>query len=194
MVTGARAGGRPRRLRGPERQDPCEDDPGRPREGSGLRRYVHVGTGTTTPTTARAYEDFGLFTADEESRLMSPTSTTTPHRFAARSASATFSSHRSHCDTCSRGDPPRRQAATAGKQARIRIKTNATSRTKPAHRRAVRRVAAGAEIDIVSRSICALHPGLKGLSENIRVRSIARTVPPAQPCRRSSSAGDKLDF
>jgi polyphosphate kinase len=142
------------------------------REAGGLRRYVHVGTGNYHALTARDYEDIGLFTADEEiagdvaDLFNYLTGFGRPQRFR-RLLVAPFALRARlieeiHLVT---------QAAKGGKQARIRIKTNALNDDDIINA-LYDASQAGAEIDVVSRSICALHPGIEGLSERIRVRSV----------------------
>ena len=141
-------------------------------EGHGLRRYVHLGTGNYNPTTALSYTDIGLFTADEQF---------------AEDASAVFNlltgysqGHAWRKLIVAPNDLHRRtleliheQAARArsGKPSRIFAKLNAL--VDPDVIEALYRASqAGVPIDIVPRGICALRPGVKGLSETIRVRSI----------------------
>jgi polyphosphate kinase len=142
------------------------------REAGGLRRYVHVGTGNYHALTARDYEDIGLFTADEEiaadvaDLFNYLTGFGRPQRFR-RLLVAPFALRTRLIDEIRHVA----QAAKAGKHARIRIKTNAL--TDEAVIEALYGASdAGAEIEVVSRSICSLHPGVEGMSENIRVRSI----------------------
>jgi polyphosphate kinase len=142
------------------------------REGNGLRRYVHVGTGNYHALTARDYEDIGLFTADEAiagdvaDLFNYLTGFGRPQRFR-RLLVAPFALRARLIDEIRHVA----QAAKAGKNARILIKTN--SLTDEALIDALYGASqAGAEIDIISRSICSLRPGVEGLSESIRVRSI----------------------
>jgi polyphosphate kinase len=142
------------------------------REGSALRRYVHLGTGNYHAVTARAYEDFGLFTADQEIAadvadfFNYVTGFGKPQRFR-KLLVAPFDL---------RGGLIERirdlaRAAAAGKRARIRFKVNAL--TDPAIIEELYAASqAGVRIDLVIRSICAVRPGVKDLSENIEVRSI----------------------
>jgi polyphosphate kinase len=133
---------------------------------------VHVGTGNYHALTARDYEDIGLFTADEDiaadvaDLFNYLTGFGRPQRFR-RLLVAPFALRTRLLEEIRLVT----QAAKAGKEARIRIKTNAI--TDEALIDALYDASrAGAEIDIVARSICALHPGVEGLSEHIRVRSI----------------------
>jgi polyphosphate kinase len=142
------------------------------REGNRLRRYVHVGTGNYHALTARDYEDMGLFTADEAiaadiaDLFNYLTGFGRPQRFR-RLLVAPFVLRTRLIEEIRTVA----QAAKAGKNARILVKTN--SLTDEAVIEALYGASeAGAEIDIVSRSICSLRPGVEGLSENIRVRSI----------------------
>jgi polyphosphate kinase len=142
------------------------------REGDSLRRYAHVGTGNYNAVTARLYEDFGLFTDDEDvtadlaDLFNHLTGFGRPQRFR-KLLVAPFNLRSSLIDHIRAvGD-----AAAAGKRARVRIKVNAIIDV-PVIEALYRCSQAGAEIDIVARSICALRPGVEGMSERIRVRSV----------------------
>jgi polyphosphate kinase len=142
------------------------------REPDGLRRYVHVGTGNYHALTARHYEDLGLFTTDEEiaadiaDLFNYLTGFGQPQRFR-RLLVAPFSLRAKlveHIRTAS-------QAAKAGKRAHIRMKVNALTDAEVIDA-LYGASKAGVEIDVIARSISALRPGVDGLSENIRVRSV----------------------
>jgi polyphosphate kinase len=142
------------------------------REAHGLQRYVHVGTGNYHALTARGYEDFGLFTTDDKiggdvaDLFNHLTGFGRPQRFR-KILVAPFSLRTTLVDEIRAVS----QAAKAGKTARIRVKANAL--TDESVIDALYDASdAGAEIDVISRSICSLRPGVKGLSENIRVRSV----------------------
>ena len=142
------------------------------REGNELRRYVHVGTGNYHALTARGYEDFGLFTTDESiaadvaDLFNYMTGFGRPQRFR-RLLVAPFALRTRLVEAIRAVS----QAAKAGKKARIRMKVNALTDEKVIEA-LYDASAAGAEVDLVCRSICSLRPGVKGLSENIRVRSV----------------------
>jgi polyphosphate kinase len=142
------------------------------REGSGLRRYVHLGTGNYHALTARNYEDLGLFTADEDiaadvaDLFNYLTGFGRPQRF--RKILVAPFALRTRLIEHIRAVA---QAAEAGKNARIRIKVN--NLTDAAIIEELYEASqAGAEIDIIARSVVALRPSVPDLSENIRVRSI----------------------
>jgi polyphosphate kinase len=142
------------------------------REGDTLRRYVHVGTGNYHALNALVYEDFGLFTADSDvaadvaDLFNHLTGFGKPQRFRKILVSP-FTLRERLIEECRAVA----QAAKDGKVARIRIKVNAL--TDPAIIEELYAAsAAGAQIDLIVRGICSLRPGVKGLSENIRVRSI----------------------
>jgi polyphosphate kinase len=142
------------------------------REGAGLRRYVHLGTGNYHALTARNYEDLGLFTADEDiaadvaDLFNYLTGFGRPQRF--RKILVAPFALRTRLIEHIRAVA---QAAEAGKNARIRIKVN--NLTDGAIIEELYEASqAGAQIDIVARSVVALRPGVPNLSENIRVRSI----------------------
>ncbi len=142
------------------------------REGRTLRRYVHLGTGNYHARTARLYTDYGLLTCDKavgedvnkmfhqltglgragrlKKLLQSP--------FTLHKALMNFIQHE-------------QSLAEQGKEARIIAKMNAL--LEPEIIRALYSASqAGVKIDLIIRGICALRPGVKGVSENIRVRSI----------------------
>lgn len=142
------------------------------REEEGIRRYVHLGTGNYNDVTARLYTDMGLFTCKEAYGA---------------DASALFNCLSGY------GDAPNfykltmaptglrkkflaliqreKDLATRGKKARIIAKMN--SLLDPEITAALYEAScAGVEIDLIVRGICCLIPGIPGVSENIRVRSI----------------------
>jgi len=141
-------------------------------EGQGLRRYVHLGTGNYNPTTALLYTDIGLFTADEAigedaSALFNLlTGYSQGHRWQ-RLIVAPNDLHRRTIELIEE----QTQRARDGRPSRIFAKVNALvdHRVIEALYRASR---AGVPIDIVARGICGLRPGVPGLSETIRVRSV----------------------
>ncbi|HEX6762594.1 MAG TPA: polyphosphate kinase 1 [Gaiellaceae bacterium] len=142
------------------------------REGDTLRRYVHIGTGNYHATTARTYEDIGIFTADPEitadiaDLFNFVTGFGRPQRFR-KLLVAPFNLKKRIVEEI-RGVAA---AAEAGGPAHIRIKCN--SLTHPDVIEELYRASqAGVEVDLVVRAICALVPGVPGLSDNIRVRSI----------------------
>ena len=142
------------------------------REGDQLRRYVHVGTGNYHARTARLYEDFGLFTADEDiaadlaDLFNHLTGFGRPQRF--RKLFVAPFNLRARLIEEIRGVGA---AAAAGKPARIRIKVNALT-DEAIIEELYAASQEGAQIDVIARGICSLRPGVPGLSETIRVRSI----------------------
>jgi polyphosphate kinase len=142
------------------------------KEGKKVRRYVHLGTGNYNPTTALIYTDLGLFTADKTM---------------ADDVSALFNfltGYSQKYDWQKLAVAPmdlklrtlalideQAERARQGKKSRIYAKLNSLvdRRTIESLYRASQ---AGVPIDLVIRGICCLRPGLPGISENIRVRSI----------------------
>jgi polyphosphate kinase len=142
------------------------------REGSELRRYVHLSTGNYNATTARFYSDTGLLTADPEigedaSELfnsLSGFSTSFSYRKLAVAPVTLRSTVLAHV---------RQQADRArdGRPARIFAKLNAL--VDPELIRELYRASrAGVEVELVVRGVCCLRPGVPGFSERIRVRSL----------------------
>ncbi|MBT1162004.1 MULTISPECIES: RNA degradosome polyphosphate kinase [Bifidobacterium] len=141
-------------------------------EQDGLRRYCHVGTGNYNPKTARLYTDLGLLTCDpvvgqDLTRLFNQLSGYAPKSSFHRLLVAPRTIRSGLIQRIRREE----DAARAGKEAWIKIKVNSIvdEKTIDALYRASQ---AGVKIDIVERGICALKPGVPGLSDNIRVRSI----------------------
>ncbi|MEZ4215289.1 MAG: polyphosphate kinase 1 [Myxococcota bacterium] len=138
------------------------------REGDGLRRYCHVGTGNYNPVTARLYEDVGLFSSDP-------------------ALGEDIGKLFNHLTGFSRPDTYRkvvvaptdlrpalvdwiREEAEAG-DGHVVLKVNSLS--DPAIIDALYEASrAGARVDLVVRGICCLRPGVPGLSDNVRVRSV----------------------
>ncbi len=141
-------------------------------EDDGLRRYCHIGTGNYHPRTARLYEDYGLLTADAEvgadlTKLFNQLSGYAPKAKFRRLLVAPKDVRVGLLDRIE----AEAARAGAGEDAWIKIKTNAIvdERIMDALYRASQ---AGVQVDMVVRGICALRPGVKGLSDNIRVRSV----------------------
>jgi polyphosphate kinase len=142
------------------------------REGGELRRYVHLGTGNYHALTARVYEDFGLFTQDEEiaadvaDLFNYITGFGRPQRFRKLLVAPFDLRTRLLEEIHAVGE-----AAAAGKTGRVRIKVNALT-DEPIIEKLYEASQKGAKIEIVARSICSLRPRTEGLSENISVRSV----------------------
>ena len=141
-------------------------------DGDRLRRYVHLGTGNYHPKTARLYEDVGLLTTDEEvgddvARLFNVLSGYSMETEYNRLLVAPHSIRSGLVERIEREVENHR----AGLPARVRIKCNSIvdEATIDALYRASQ---AGVPVDVWVRGICALRPGVPGLSENIRVRSV----------------------
>jgi polyphosphate kinase len=142
------------------------------RDPDGLRRYAHIGTGNYHAVTARLYEDLGLFTADEEitadvaDLFNYLTGFGRPQKFR-KLLVAPFNLREGLVDEIRATTA----AAKAGTPSSIRIKVNAVHDEQMIEE-LYRASQAGAQIDIVTRRICGLRPGVKGMSKNIRVRSV----------------------
>ena len=142
------------------------------READGLHNYVHLGTGNYHPKTARLYTDYGLFTCEEglgndvHEMFLQLTSLGKVSGLA-RLLDAPFRLHDAIMAKIAR----EAEHAAAGQPARIIAKMN--SLVEPKVIRALYEAArAGVSIDLVVRGICCLRPGVAGVSDNIRVRSI----------------------
>jgi polyphosphate kinase len=144
------------------------------REDDGLRRYVHIGTGNYNAATARFYTDLGLLSADGDlgadlndffNELMGsagPPGKTYRRLWVAPHSLAT------NLLRCIEREA---EHARAGRPARIQAKMNGLTDRKIV--KALYRAAQdGVQVDLIVRAICTLRPGVEGLSENIRVRSI----------------------
>lgn len=142
------------------------------REGKSLVRYVHYGTGNYNPNTARIYTDLSLFTArpefgeDATSLLNLLTSCTAPRTWK-KLVVAPLGFQESILGYIARET----ENARRGRPARIIAKMNALV-DQDVIRALYRASQAGVEIDLIIRGICCLRPGVPGLSERIRVRSI----------------------
>ena len=142
------------------------------REDGRLRRYVHLGTGNYHPRTARLYTDFGLFTCNEEvcadvNEVFGQLTSLGKARKLNHLWQSPFSLH----SEVLRAIQNETRLAGAGKRAHIIAKMNAL--LEPETINALYEASlAGVKIDLIVRGVCALRPGVKGLSENIRVRSV----------------------
>jgi polyphosphate kinase len=142
------------------------------REGGRLKRYIHLGTGNYHPRTARAYTDYGLFSANEafgedvHQVFMQLTSLMRTPALNLLSQSP-FNLHERLIALIKRET----QHASSGGTGHIIAKLNAL--VEPEVIRALYEASsAGAFIDLIVRGMCCLRPGIPGLSDNIRVRAI----------------------
>jgi polyphosphate kinase len=142
------------------------------RESGVLRRYCHLGTGNYHARTARTYTDYGLFTSDPEigqdmHELFLQMTSLTQEPKLKKLLQSPFTLHGALLDKIAREV----EHARAGRPARIIAKMNSLIDPKIIEALYVAS-RAGVEIDLVIRGICALRPGVPGVSDHIRVRSI----------------------
>jgi polyphosphate kinase len=141
-------------------------------ESGQLRRYCHIGTGNYHPKTARIYEDFGLLTADPDVavdltdlfNVLTGYSRQTAYR------RLLVAPHGIRAGIIERVDREV-ERVRAGGTGLVQIKVNSIVDEEIIDA-LYRASQAGVRVDLVVRGICALRPGVEGLSENIRVRSI----------------------
>ncbi len=142
------------------------------REGNRLRRYAHLSTGNYNPRTARLYTDVGYLTADpaltaDADAVFHQIASQSRLRRQAQLLSAPFQLHKRMVGFVDQVA----DAARAGQPARIVVKVNAL--TDPGLIHALLRAGqAGASVDLIVRGACMLPPGVPGVSDHIRVRSV----------------------
>jgi len=142
------------------------------REQGRLHRYAHLSTGNYNPKTARLYTDLGYFSADRELtadvdavfQQLASLGRMKPLRCLLQ---APFTLHKQMLAQVEKVAA----AARAGERARIVAKMNALTDVPLIHA-LIHAARAGAEIDLIVRGACMLRPGIEGVSERIRVRSV----------------------
>jgi polyphosphate kinase len=142
------------------------------REDGALRRYVHLSTGNYHPRTAKLYTDFGLFTADEQicedvNEVFKQLTGLGRARRLSHLWISPFTLHEKILAAIKN----EAAHARAGKPAHIIAKMNALLEPKVIEA-LYRASQSGVKIDLIIRGVCALRPGIPGLSDNIRVRSV----------------------
>ena len=142
------------------------------REGDGIKRYVHLGTGNYHTKTTKLYTDYGLMTCEKGicQDVHKIFQELTGMGKAARLKQLKHSPFTLHPSLIEWIDFETQQA-TAGKPARIIAKFNSLTEEKIIQA-LYRASQAGVEIDLIVRGICCLKPGVTGLSETIQVRSV----------------------
>jgi polyphosphate kinase len=142
------------------------------REGSGVRHYVHIGTGNYHAKTARLYEDFGLFTCDRQ------IAADVAELFNTLTGAARTPEYRSvivapdHMRDWFLAEVERTiEAKRAGEDARIALKMNSLVDAR-CIRALYEASQAGVRVDLAVRGICCLRPGVPDISENITVISV----------------------
>ncbi len=142
------------------------------RDDDGLRCYLHVGTGNYNPSTARLYTDLSLLTAstdfaDDATNFFNLLTGICQFQGARKFLISPFTMH----DAMMSLIKSETENALAKKPARIIAKMNALV-DREIIVALYRASQAGVQIDLIIRGICCLRPGMPGISENIRVRSI----------------------
>ena len=142
------------------------------REQGRLNRYVHLSTGNYNPRTARAYTDLGYFSADREltkdvDAVFQQLASLGRMRATRCLLQAPFTLHRQMLAHIERVG----EAARIGRPARIVVKVNALTDPQLIHA-LIRCGNEGARIDLIVRGACMLPPGIAGVTDNIRVRSV----------------------
>ncbi len=165
------------------------------REGRGLRHYAHLGTGNYNPGTARLYTDLSLFTARGEitADVANLFNTLTGYSRApvfSRLLVAPFNLHDRVLALIARET----ENAAAGRPARIMVKMNSLV-DKTVIDALYAASQAGVTVDLIVRGICCLVPGVRGLSERIRVRSlVGRFLEHARAFYFENHGGEPLIF
>jgi polyphosphate kinase len=142
------------------------------REANGIRRYCHLGTGNYHPRTARQYTDYGLLTCDDEigqdvHELFLQLTSLTQIPKLNRLTQSPFGMHDMVLAKIARET----EHAREGRKAHIIAKMNSLVDAQ-AIEALYRASCAGVKIELIVRGVCALRPGVPGVSENITVRSI----------------------
>ena len=142
------------------------------REGRRLKRYVHLGTGNYHERTSRSYTDFGLFSSDQElgqdvQRIFQQIAALGKAGKLKALLQSPFTFHSGMLEHIE----AERQKALQGQPGLIQAKMNAL--TEPKIIRALYEASqAGVRVDLIVRGVCCLLPGVSGVSDNIRVRSV----------------------
>ena len=141
-------------------------------EANGLRRYCHLGTGNYNPKTARAYEDLGILSADPEltedlTKLFNQLSGFAPQSTYSRLLVAPSTLRSGIYERIDREIENQK----AGKPAGIQLKLNSIL-DEGFVEKIYQASQAGVKIELLVRGICAVQPGIKGVSENITVKSV----------------------
>jgi len=162
-------------------------------EKTGLKRYVHLGTGNYNPKTARLYTDFSLFTADEEitsevGLLFNVLTGNLAKPKFKHLLVAPFHLHRGIIDLIN----AEISSAKAGRPAKIFAKVN--SLVDPEVIQALYAASnAGVSVHLIVRGICCLKPGIPGKSENIKVFSVlGRFLEHSRLFRFENSSGEPI--
>ena len=158
------------------------------REGDGIRRYVHLGTGNYNELTARFYTDVGMLTArsdiaEDAAKIFNLLTGMSQFPKLDKLWMAPFGVQQrflslieretAHAKRSSQGKAPGRRVKADGANRSSSIVAKMNSLVDPEIIQALYRASqAGVQIDLIVRGICCLRPGLPGVSDNIRVRSI----------------------
>jgi polyphosphate kinase len=142
------------------------------REGRGLRRYVHIGTGNYNAATARIYIDLGVLTADNDlaADVTDLFNTLTGHSRQTRYRKLLVAPHGLRSGVLELIEA---EIARQGEHGDGRIVMKLNAMVDPTIIAALYRASqAGVQVDVIVRGMCSLRPGVPGVSETIRVRSI----------------------